>query len=63
MNTTLNRKQLQSQIAEMYKNYTIVFVKSIPNGNIEKVLNKRTKNLELVLDFMAQKIELFKNSN
>jgi hypothetical protein len=63
MKAKLNRKQLQSEISEMYKNYTIVFVESIPNGEIDQILRKRTLSLEIVHDSMIQTIESYNKNN
>jgi len=63
MKTTLelNRKELQERINDLYNNNTIVFSKSIPNGEIEDILNKHTRSLVIVYDSMLKDVELFLN--
>jgi hypothetical protein len=63
MKTTLelNRKELQERINDLYNNNTIVFSKSIPNGEIEDILNKNTRSLVIVYDSMLKDVELFLN--
>ena len=53
----LNRKELQTKINNLYIKYKYCFSTSIPNGEIELLLNRRTRNLVLTYESMLEDVK------